>query len=414
MANNCYAQHDCDGGNKDPNPNPPHHQDPLDDTSTSGGISADPNEIIGPAGYDSIRWVSINDVLNYTILFENDPEFASANAQKVDVRFSFDDKAWMRGFGLGSYGFANYSWNIDKSPAAYQNRLDLRDSMKIYVDLNAGVDVVKKQAFWTFSSIDPETGLHPWQVDRGMLPVNDSTHVGEGYVRFSLKPYEGLNTGDTISIAANIVFDQNDTIPTNRWKNVIDAGMPTSKVKGKVDSKNKNLYHLTLTASDDKGGSGLKKVTMFLANNFGIYEEYAVCPIDTVIDFEAEPGRQYKFYSLAEDNVGNREPLKEVPDFFININAAPSDIALSDSIFQDDISPEGFIGELSSKDVDGSTFTYALAEGEGAVHNELFQIKGSQLQAKTCLSVPLIRSTRCASALQTKAVFRMKSLSSFI
>lgn len=369
-------------GDNNAQPNSSHHQDPLDNTTTSGGISADPNEIIGPMGYDSVHWVSINDVLNYTILFENDPEFASANAQKVDVRFSFDDKAWMRGFGLGSYGFANRSWNIDKSPAAYQNRLDLRDSMNIYVDLNAGIDVVKKQAFWTFSSIDPETGLHPWQVDRGMLPVNDSTHVGEGYVRFSLKPYEGLKTGDTISIAANIVFDQNDTIPTNRWKNVIDAGMPTSKVKGKMDSKNKNLYHLTLTAADDKGGSGLKKVTMYLANNFGIYEEYAVCPVDTVIDFEAEPGRQYKFYSLAEDNVGNREPLKAEPDLFININAAPSDIALSDSIFQDDIAPEGFIGELSSKDVDGSTFTYALTEGEGAVHNELFQIKGSQLQAK--------------------------------
>ena len=106
-GNIANAQKECDGGNPDPNPNPPHHQDPLDDTTTSGGISADPNEIIGPAGYDSIRWVSINDVLNYTILFENDPEFASANAQKVDVRFSFDDKAWMRGCGLGSYGFAN-------------------------------------------------------------------------------------------------------------------------------------------------------------------------------------------------------------------------------------------------------------------------------------------------------------------
>ena len=75
-----YAQKECDGGNKDPNPNPPHHQDPLDDTSTSGGISADPNEIIGPTGYDdSLRWVSINDLLNYTIFFENDPEFATAN-----------------------------------------------------------------------------------------------------------------------------------------------------------------------------------------------------------------------------------------------------------------------------------------------------------------------------------------------
>lgn len=36
-----YAQKECDGGNKDPNHNPSHHQDPLDDTTTSGGISAD-------------------------------------------------------------------------------------------------------------------------------------------------------------------------------------------------------------------------------------------------------------------------------------------------------------------------------------------------------------------------------------
>lgn len=382
FANVGFAQECNPNGNNDSTPNPPHQQNPLDDTTTSGGISADPNEIIGPTGYDSLRWVSISDVLTYTIMFENDPEFATANAQKVDVRFKIDDKTLMKGFGLGTYGFANYSWQIEDNPAAYQNRLDLRDSMYIYVDLLAGLDVVKQEAFWTFNSIDPETGLNPWQVDRGMLPVNDSTHVGEGFVTFRLKPNENLKTGDTISIAANIVFDQNDTIPTNRWCNMIDAGMPTSKVKGKVDSKNENLYHITLQASDDEGGSGLKRVVLYQANNFGIYEEYAVCPVDTVIDFEAEPGRQYKFFSLAEDNVGNREPLKEDADFIININAAPTDIALSDSIFQDDIMAEGFIAELTSEDIDGSTFTYALAEGEGAIHNDLFQITGSQLQAK--------------------------------
>lgn len=382
FANVGFAQECNPNGNNDSTPNPPHQQNPLDDTTTSGGISADPNEIIGPTGYDSLRWVSISDVLTYTIMFENDPEFATANAQKVDVRFKIDDKTLMKGFGLGTYGFANYSWQIEDNPAAYQNRLDLRDSMYIYVDLLAGLDVVKQEAFWTFNSIDPETGLNPWQVDRGMLPVNDSTHVGEGFVTFRLKPNENLKTGDTISIAANIVFDQNDTIPTNRWCNMIDAGMPTSKVKGKVDSKNENLYHITLQASDDEGGSGLKRVVLYQANNFGIYEEYAVCPVDTVIDFEAEPGRQYKFFSLAEDNVGNREPLKEDADFIININAAPTNIALSDSIFQDDIKAEGFIAELTSEDIDGSTFTYALAEGEGAVHNDLFQITSSQLQAK--------------------------------
>ncbi len=386
-AQNYNSSDRCEGpkGCKIPHPNPPHHQDPLDDTSTSGGISADPNEIIGPMGYDSIHWVSVKDVLNYTILFENDPEFATANAQKVDVRFTFEDKAQMKGFGLGTYGFANMSWDIEKNPAAYQNRLDLRDSMFIYVDLTAGIDVVKQQAFWTFSSIDPETGLNPWQVDRGMLPVNDSTHVGEGFVKFQLIPNEALQTGDTISIAANIVFDQNDTIPTNRWRVTIDAGAPTSKVKGKKDSKNENLYHLTVQAADDENGSGLKRVVLYQANNFGIYEEYAVCPLDTVIDFKAEPGRQYRFYTLAEDNVGNLEPLKEEADLVINVNAAPTDIALSDSIFQDDIAQGGFIAELTSEDIETeSTFTYALAEGEGAIHNEMFQISGTQLQAKDC------------------------------
>lgn len=385
-----FAQKDCDGGDTNPPNDNDHPYIPGPGTSTSGGISADPNEIIGPTGFDdSIRWVSINDILNYTILFENDPEFATANAQKVDVRFTFDDKAYIKGFGLNTFGFANYAWSIENSPAAYQNRLDLRDSlvhetpMQIYVDLTAGVDVTKKQAFWTFNSIDPETGLNPWQVDRGMLPVNDSTHVGEGFVTFQLKPYEGLKTGDTISIAASIVFDQNDTIPTNRWRNTIDAGMPTSKVKGRADSKNDTLYHITMQASDDEGGSGLKNVHLYLANNFGIYEEYAVCPVDTVIDFEAEKGKQYKFFSLAEDNVGNMEPLKEEADFIININAAPTDIALSDTIFQDDILPEGFIGELSSVDIEeGGKFTYELAEGDGAIHNDLFLVKGTQLLAK--------------------------------
>lgn len=369
-------------GNNNPPPPPTPGNTPLDGIATSGGISADPNEIIGPMGYDSIHWVSVNDILNYTILFENDPEFATANAQKVDVRFRFEDKAQMKGFGLSEYGFANMSWPIENSPAAYHNRLDLRDSMFIYVDLVAGLDVVKQEAFWTFNSIDPETGLSPWQVDRGMLPVNDSTHIGEGFLKFQLKPNPNMETGDTISFAANIVFDQNDTIPTNRWCVTIDAGMPVSKVKGKVDSKNENLYHLTLHAADDEGGSGLKRVVLYQANNFGIYEEFAVCPLDTVIDFEGEPGRQYSFFTLAEDNVGNLEPLKETADLVINVNVAPTDIILSDTVFQDDILPEGFIAEMTSEDVDGSSFTYALAEGEGAIHNDLFLVKGSQLLAK--------------------------------
>ena len=69
----------CHQGEQDKKDKNNHDQETLDDTSTSGGISADPNEIIGPMGYDSIHWVSVKDVLNYTILFENALGFVTTN-----------------------------------------------------------------------------------------------------------------------------------------------------------------------------------------------------------------------------------------------------------------------------------------------------------------------------------------------
>lgn len=378
-----YAQKECDGGDKNsPKQNEPTNI-PSGDLTSQGKLSYDPNEVIGPEGFDSIRWVSINDVLNYTIMFENDPEFATAAAQKVDVRFNFQNKAWMKWFGIGNYSFSNMSFPVDKPSNAYQQRIDVKDSLSFYVDLIGGLDVAKQQGFWTFTTIDPETGYAPIEAERGLLPVNDSTHVGEGAVTFQLKPYEGLKTGDTISIQANIVFDQNDTIPTNRWVNTIDAGMPESKLEAELHPTLPNVYNLKFTGKDDEGGSGVRHILLYMANHNGIYEEIDTCTVDSVLAFPVEAGKQYKLYSIAVDNTGNREPAKMEPDVILNFNLAPTDIALSDTIFQDDLVEGGFIGRLTSVDTeDNKAFTYALAEGEGAIHNDLFQITDDQLQIK--------------------------------
>ena len=378
-----YAQNPCKQGDD----NPPEQNDPENipagDATSSGQLSYDPNEVIGPEGYDSVRWVSINDVLNYTILFENDPEFATAAAQKVDVRVDFPNKAWMKGFGIGGYSFSNMSFPVTKPSNAYQQRIDLKDSLGYYVDLIGGLDVAKQQGFWTFTTIDPETGYAPMQAERGLLPVNDSTHVGEGAVTFQLKPYEGLKTGDTISIAANIVFDTNDTIPTNRWCNKIDAGNPESKLTAETHPTLPNVYNLKFTGKDDDGGSGIRHLLLYQANHNGIYEEIDTVAVDSVLAFPVEAGKQYKLYSIAVDNTGNREPAKEEPDVILNFNQAPTDILLSDSTFQDDLAAGGFVGKLTSVDTEEEkTFTYALAEGDGAIHNDLFQITNDQLQIK--------------------------------
>lgn len=377
------AQVRCNQGNQ----NPPEVNDSIkesvSDLTSQGQLSYDPNEVIGPEGYDSVRWVSINDVLNYTIMFENDPEFATAAAQKVDVRFNFPNKAWMKGFGIGGYSFSNMSFSVSKPSNAYQQRIDLKDTLNYYVDLIAGLDVAKQQGFWTFTTIDPETGYAPMQAERGLLPVNDDTHVGEGAVTFQLKPYEGLKTGDSISIQASIVFDTNDTIPTNRWCNRIDAGNPESKVSAELHPTLPNIYNLTFTAQDDEKGSGIKHLLLYLANHNGIYEEINTIAVDTVLAFPVEAGKQYKLYSIAVDNTGNREPAKMEPDVILNFNQAPTDIALSDTIFQDDLAAGGYVGKLTTIDSEEEkSFTYALAEGDGAIHNDLFQITEDRLEIK--------------------------------
>lgn len=380
------AQSPCDtDGNNCPLPFPTPKPHPGDGADLAGSQSVDPNELLGPTGVDSVRWVGVNDVLNYTIFFENDPEFATAHAQMVDVRFDFPDKRLMKGFTLGNYCFGNKSFTIENEPNIYATRLDLRDSLNIYVDVIAGLEVTKNQAFWTLSSIDPETGFAPWQSDLGILAINDSTHAGEGFVNFRLRPYEGMETGDTISFAANIVFDTNDTIPTNNWKVTVDAGKPTSKVIAIQSQTDYTKYNLSFDSSDDEKGCGVGKVYLYLADNLGVYQEYAVCPSDSIIEFNVEQGRQYKMFSIAEDRVGNREDLKAEPDVILNFNQPPTDLRLSNTSFQDDIMLDGFIGELSTVDTEDETeFTYELADGEGAIHNDMFAVVGNRLQANDC------------------------------
>lgn len=353
--------------------------------SASAVMSADPNELHGPAGYDTLRWVSINDVLHYTIFFENSEEIAGANAQIIKVSFTFPYEAMMNTFQLGEYNFALQNYPVASRGNAHKTRLDLRDSMSIYVDVAAGLDVPHQQAYWHFSSIDPITGIAPWQFDRGLLPVNDSTHIGEGYVTFSMQPDPALHTGDTISFYADILFDQNDTIPTNRWRNYVDAGAPQSSIISTPDGETPLLYHLSFTAADDEGGCGVKRVLLYQKDNMGIWQEIASASPDTTIDMQLELGDSYKLISIAEDHVGNREPFKSIPDFVLNANLAPTDILLSDSTFRDDLSESGYIATITSIDTEEGNFTYALSEGDGAIHNDFFLIDGDRLLLRNSL-----------------------------
>ncbi|MFZ4400901.1 MAG: DUF7619 domain-containing protein [Bacteroidales bacterium] len=279
--------------------------------------SADPNDITGPEGYGQRKIIGVAEKLPYTIRYENDPEFATVPAQKVKVEMPFDSSANMLSLRLGDFGFGNFIFSIPQNTTSYSKRLDVSDSLGVMVDVTAGIDVQNKKAFWILESIDPLTGLVPNNANKGFLLVNDSiTHKGEGFVSFTMLPKNTVHTGDTLAAEASIVFDINEAIKTNKWKNVLDAHYPTSHVNSLNAHTDTNFIQISFTASDDIGGSGVKQVKLFVARNIENYELYGTYNKDSIVNIVGVEDDLYKFISIAEDYVGNVEPMKETPDTY--------------------------------------------------------------------------------------------------
>ncbi len=288
---------------------PPRPRNP-DGTDVEAVSSDDPNEIIGPDGQPGKHWVSIKDRLPYTILYENALS-ASAPAKYVKIISPIEPKEDAATFQLGSFGFNTLTFSVPPNTASYYQRLDARDSLGLYVDVTAGYDQVGNQAFWEFQAIDPLTLLPPTSPLKGFLLLQDSTKPlnGHGFVNFSIKPLASSLTLDTIGARASIVFDSNDTIPTNIYTNTIDAFAPTSHLNP-LPANSSNPIHLSWTGTDDTGGCGISYYTIYISTDQVSFRVFIprISSTDTLISLP--PDSNYCFFVLATDRVGNKETLR--------------------------------------------------------------------------------------------------------
>ncbi len=270
--------------------------------------SFDPNDITGPAGYNEPRWVAASKPMEYTIRFENDPEFATSPAQRVHVELPFHPEINPFSLRLGSFGFGEHVFTLPFTQTYYQERLDLQSEIGLYIDVVAGLDVNENKAFWTFQSIDPLTGLPPANPLIGFLPVNDTlTGSGEGFVTFTLLPKPSATTGDTVAATAGIVFDANEEIITNTWVNTLDALAPSSVLEP-LDSITENpLIILEWTGNDDPGGCGVRDYAVYYQIDGGPFLVAGDKLEGDTLHFTAVPGHSYGFYVSATDTVGNKE-----------------------------------------------------------------------------------------------------------
>ncbi len=315
-------QNGSPGGTQKPNPKGPG----SGTTKESEAVAPkDPNEIIGPDGEPTKHWVSVKDRLPYTILYENDTT-ASAPAKFVRVTSPIEPKQDAATFQLGIFGFNNQTFTVPPNTASYYQRLDCKDSLGLFVDITAGYDQINNVAFWEFQSIDPITLLPPSDPLKGFLLLQDSSKplYGHGFVNFSIKPMQTALTLDTIGARASIVFDSNDTIPTNIAKNTIDAFAPTSHMNALAANTN-NPVSLSWGGVDDTGGCGLKFYTLYVSTdgiNFNIIRS-GITRTDT--SFTAATSTTYYFFVLATDSVGNTETLRigEVKSTYIGTGGLP-------------------------------------------------------------------------------------------
>mgnify|MGYP003289807535 CR=1 FL=1 len=350
-------------------------------------LSNDPNEIFGPVGYGDDKMISSNDRIEYKIMFENDPELATAAAARVKVTCPLHPHADPTTVRLGQYGFGDYIFDVPPMSTYYNKRLDLADSLGVWLDVSAGVDVDLNEMYWIFQSIDPETGVAPTDTI-GFLPVNDTlTGCGEGFVTFSVMSIDDMKTGDTISEQANIIFDENDNILTNTYTNMFDAVAPTSV--SVCDSSSVLIdYNLIFksVATDDENGSGVRQVDLYVNVDSTQYVFAGSMYPDTIgsadtmsMSYQIGQGSLYQFVLQAVDNVGNKEPFSDTAQISFVNNNPPLDIFLSNRYFYEDDTIGTVIGKFSTLDDQSSdAFTYSLVDDD-EYDNDLFIIENDKL-----------------------------------
>lgn len=274
-------------------------------------LTSDPNEIKGPDGQPDKAWISVKNKIPYTIFFENDTT-ATAPVKYLKITSPVEPKQDAATLELGNVGFNNFSFDIPPGNSFYYQRLDARDSAGLFIDMTAGYDIVTNNIFWEFQAIDPITLLPPEDPMAGFVFVQDTLNpeYGHGFVNFTIKPKTNAQTLDTIDARAFIVFDDNDTIPTNLHKNTIDALPPVSQVNA-ITGNGTNPITLTWTGADDVNGCGIDYYTVYVSTDLVNYNVLFPEIRRTDTTFSLPTGFNYCFFVLATDRVGNKEILRQ-------------------------------------------------------------------------------------------------------
>ncbi len=265
--------------------------------------SFDPNEMVGPSGFGEQNFIPKYSMMPYTILFENKSE-ATAPAHIVSIMDTLD----LSVFDISEFGFSSFGWSdtIFSPPGnklkEFSMDIDMRPDLELITRVSGKLDTLTGVVKWEFLSLNPETMDLEEDPFLGFLPPNVSPPEGDGFVSFFVGLKEELGTNDEVRNQASIVFDANPPIITNNYLNTLDLDVPESKVYS-LGARLENHFMVEWTGSDK--GSGIQHYSIYVLENDTLLYPWIMNTTALSAPFEeGQIGSNYKFYSIATDNIG--------------------------------------------------------------------------------------------------------------
>jgi len=304
------------------NTNDPDDKPPKDSEQTRSGRSFDPNEKVGPIGFGPPGFITGENMMPFTIFFENDPQMATLPAQEVTVTEVLDDDLDLSTFELGDIAIGSKIIDVPPGMFAYSTREDLLlHGNDLLVQVDAELDFPTRTVTWKLTSIDPVTGQFTTDPLAGILPVNDDTGRGEGSVSYRVGTQAGLPSETPISGPAEIVFDLNEPIVTNSTLHTLDTEAPASQVAS-LPAGGTAPHFAVSWSGDDGGGSGVAEFDIYVSTDGGPFEIWLEDTTGTTATYFGRASTSYEFYSVATDHVGNQESIPAAPDASVTTGSA--------------------------------------------------------------------------------------------
>jgi hypothetical protein len=275
--------------------------------------SWDPNAKVGPVGVGPSGFVS-GQLVPYTVFFEN-LAAATAPAQQISIVDPLDLAVNPNAVSLDSLSMSGTV--IDLGGGLHVSRtVDLRPATNALMKIQGDVDTLKRQINWALTALDPTTLQLPSDPQVGILPPNKVPPQGEGNVTFTVSAQQGT-TRTSIHNQATVVFDTNPPISTATWVNALDNTPPVSHVLALPAVEATSSFTVSWSGTDI--GSGVKSFTVFVSDNGGPFSAWQINNTGTSATYIGQNGHTYGFYSIATDNVGNIEGMKQSPEASITI-----------------------------------------------------------------------------------------------